>query len=298
MKVQLYDFRWTDEHSCEFQGSADGRFGRKKLQIGDKISIEVCSDVRCAGSVRDEKFRPCPQDSTGKAKCDYCRSREGTFVYTAFDGFDQSNITSEDLEKISGSHVVYLALFSRDLIKIGVARLERKIMRQLEQGSHVTLFVAQTPDGVSARQIETLLRKNGIADKIRADQKKDVLCPEISDEQAETILRNIIEQKICSIDEQPHLQEFLLDPAEFQSWKPVYGLDVVERSPKTFHSVTLAPDEWVSGKIVAIKGQFLIIETPEELVSLCAKDLFGREINFDPRSEGLKISAALQHSLF
>ena len=43
MKVLLYDFRWLDEHNCEFQASADNRFGRKKIKIGDRLSIEVKS---------------------------------------------------------------------------------------------------------------------------------------------------------------------------------------------------------------------------------------------------------------
>ncbi|MCF7812090.1 DUF2797 domain-containing protein [Candidatus Gracilibacteria bacterium] len=172
MKVHLYDFRWQDESTTEFQASADGKFGRKKLHLEDDVSLSVQSSVFCAGSRTDDTWSPCPQKATGKAKCDMCKARERNFVFTAFDGFDRSNVTDLDLEQISGSHVVYLALFDESKIKIGVARLSRKILRQLEQGSHATLFIAETPDGIAARQIETLMRKDGIADKIMASQKK------------------------------------------------------------------------------------------------------------------------------
>ena len=177
MKVLLYDFRWIDENSCEFQAGVNEKFGRKNIWIGDEISIEVCSDVRCAGSVENGQYRSCPKASIGRPKCEYCRVREGNFVVTAFDGFNHEHITDGDLARISGPHVVYLALFGHDLVKIGVARIERKILRQIEQGAHFTLFIAKTPDGIAARQIETLFRSDGIADKSKADQKKDCLCP-------------------------------------------------------------------------------------------------------------------------
>ncbi len=299
MQVQVFDFRWQNPEGCEIQATAGGKFGRKEVQIGQDLSVDLKSDVTCAGYWEHDKWNRCPQDGpTGRSKCEICRVREGIFVITSFDGFDRTNFTDQDMEKIKGEHWVYLALFDQDLVKVGVSRAERKELRQLEQGSHFTLFVAKTPDGVSARQIETLIRKSGLADKIKPSQKKDFLCPHITVAEGEKNLRELFQTHKKALAEYEHLQGFLLEDPEFQDWHNFYGLKNVEANSKSFHSVSLKKDESVSGKIVAIKGPFIVIETPDELVSFCAKDLYGREVEFDPTPAGLKLNAALQGALF
>lgn len=298
MKVHVYDFRWRDETSCELQGSVDGRFGRRPIRVGDSISVEITSLPRCGGSSENGVWKPCPKHSTGKPKCDYCRAIEGNFVFTAFDGFDQSQLQPGDIEKIQGPHVVYLALFETDVTKVGVSHAERKILRQIEQGSHQTLVWAQTPDGIAARQIESLIRRSGVADKIQSRQKKALILPEISDADGETLLRGMLERYVTALDATPHLKKFLLPNPEFFSWRQVYHTDSVAAAEKPLHPVKLDIGEWASGQIIAIKGPFIVIDTGDELASLCAKDLAGRDVEFEPKSTGLQLNAALQNSLF
>ncbi|MDH3324163.1 MAG: DUF2797 domain-containing protein [Candidatus Peregrinibacteria bacterium] len=297
MKVLLYDFRWRDEKICEFEASVGNQFAKKAVSIGDNISIEVSSNVRCGGSVFEGDFRKCPQDFIGKAKCDMCRAREKSFIFTAFDGFNRDNVTESDLARIADEHLVYFAMFDENLIKIGVSKGERKSLRQIEQGSHFTLYIAKTPDGIVARQIETLLRQSGIRDKIKPSQKKDLFCPEINSEKGEVVLSSLIQSNLSVFDEYPHLREFLIEP-EFKDWSETYGLNNIEDSEKSFHTVSLTKDESVSGKVIAIKGPFLAIETPDEIVSVCTKDLYGREIEFDERPAGLRLNTAFQKALF
>lgn len=298
MKVQVYDFRWTNEQECELQAVADGRFARKPVHTGDSISISVLSDPRCAGSTENGIWKPCPKGSTGKAKCEYCRAIEGNFIFTAFDGFDQSQLQPGDLEKIRGEHVVYFALFDAGVLKVGVSKLERKIMRQIEQGSHQTLYWAQTPDGVVARQIETLARRTGLADKIQGRQKKGLLQPAVSLADGQKELQEALEKSLKGFAQAEHLKKFLLDTPEFVAWEEIYHTNELSQISKPLHPITLDTEESVSGKIVAIKGQFLVIETEDELVSLDAKKLLGRDCDFAPLPSGLNIKAALQNSLF
>ncbi|MBT3349398.1 DUF2797 domain-containing protein [bacterium] len=309
MKVLVYDFRWKNENACAIEGAGtsgnfENKFGRKPLAIGEKISLEICSPVRCAGSVENGIWKPCPKNSTGKPKCDYCRAIEGNFVFTAFDGFNESSLAPGDLEKISGTHVVYFALFEKNLVKIGVSKLERKIMRQLEQGSHATLFVAETPDGIAARQIESLVRKSGFADKIKSSEKQNFLRPEISADAAETELRQIFAEKKSALAESPHFENFLLPEPEFFCWENFYHTREISAAP---HVVKLAENDWISGEIVAWKGSFVVIRTnfetgknppAAEFVAIDAKNLRGHEIEFDEKPAGLKMEAALQNSLF
>jgi hypothetical protein len=294
----MYDFRWNDSSHAEIQASAEGKFGKKSLSVGQNLSLEICSDTKCGGSFVDDKWSACPQNAVGKSKCEVCRAREKSFIFTAFDGFNRENVTEGDLQRIAGPHVVYLALFNKNLIKVGVSKQERKELRQLEQGSHYTLFVAQTSDGILARQVETLLRKSGLSDKVKPSQKKEFLCPEIAEKEGEEILKEMFSSHQKAFSDHTLLQNFLAKNPEFVSWKSAYHLSNIEQSPKAFHSVALEEGESVSGKIIAMKGPFLVIETPEELVSICAKDIVGREIEFEEKPAGLILQSAFQSALF
>ena len=298
MKVLFYDFRWINKEGCEIQGSVDGRFGRKRISIGDEISLEVCSDVRCAGCMENGVWKPCPKSSVGKAKCEYCRAIEGNFIFTAFDGFDQSQLQPGDLDKISGGHVVYFALFDSDVLKVGVSKKERKVLRQIEQGSHQTLFWAGAPDGLVARQIETLARRAGIADKIQARQKRITLQPEISEDEGKRQLREALAKSIEGLDGASHLKKFILPNPEFVSWEKVYHTDTLSSLGKPLQPISLSKEESVSGIIRAIKGSFLILETNHELISLNMKSLLGRECDLSSKPKGLILHTALQNSLF
>lgn len=298
MNVLCYEFRWVSETEMQFQGSRENQFGRKTIQVGDEISLSINGPTRCAGWMRDGKWNSCENHVTGKKRCETCRAKEGNFVFTSFDGFNTASLTPDDLARISGEHWVYLALFDRNLIKVGVSKADRKNMRQIEQGSHFTLYIAHTADGTQARQIETLVRNHGFADKIPASQKKEFMTPEITVNEGEEILRNKYKQVETALKDYAELQSFCLPTPEFVDWSETYGLQNILDSDKKFHVVKLSEDEAISGKIIAVKGPFLVVETPEELVSVCAKDFMGKPVSFMPTPPGLKTKAALQNSLF
>ncbi len=298
MQVHVYDFRWIDEKNFEFQASLNGQFAKKPLKIGQPISLQIEADIRCAGSVRDGIYKPCPDNIVGKKKCDSCRGREGGFIFTSFDGFNTEHYTPEDLAQIQGPHVVYLAIFDTHLIKVGVSKIERKTLRQIEQGSQATLYIAQTPDGISARQIETLFRKSGLADKVKASTKKDFIDPTITDGEAEKKLRATFDTHRYCLDEYENLNSFVLYHPEFRAWREIYNLPAIRANSKPFHSIKLSKDEAVSGEIIAARGAFLVLELPDEVVSICTKDLCGYTIEFDPIPPQLKLNNAIQSALF
>ncbi len=298
MQVHLYDFRWSNDSEFEFQAALENRFAKKPLKIGDNLSMALKSDVSCAGSVRDGIFQPCQNQTPGKKKCEFCRGREGGFIFTSFDGFNTANYTPEDLAQIQGPHVVYLALFDTNIIKVGVSKLERKSLRQVEQGSEATLYIAQTTDGVMARQIETLFRKSGLIDKVNASTKKDFICPEITIERTEEVLRDVFEKHKNCLNDYENLNSYFLKNPEFKHWGNTYNLDNIKNNSKSFHTIKLQNGESVSGRIIAARGAFLILELPDEIVSICSKDLNGYQVEFDPIPPGLKLNQAFQSALF
>lgn len=248
--------------------------------------------------MRDEVWKPCPERVVGKRKCETCRNREGSFVYTSFDGFNTENLREEDLEKIAGEHWVYLALFQREAIKIGVCKKDRKELRQLEQGSHATLFIAHTQSGVQARQIETIIRNGGLADKISPNQKKEFVLPHLTNDECAMILKDTYHKYKTALEDFSQLAHYLLPEGEFHTWGTHYQLHNLESDDKPYHYVKLGNDEMASGKILTIKGPFIVIDTEEELVCICTKDLLGRQIEFEPQPAGLRLNSAFQSALF
>ncbi|PID70444.1 hypothetical protein CSB37_02020 [bacterium DOLZORAL124_38_8] len=300
MKVQVFDYRWREKEAkdffVEFEGNNGQKIGRKRLWLGHSLSIEKLGTPNCAGHISPETklWRPCPKDSKGKFKCEYCRSIEGGFVFTAFDGFDTSQLSPADLARIEGEHWVYLAYFGEGMVKVGVSQFARKFLRQIEQGSAATLFIAKTPDGVFARQIETLIRKTGLADKIKTSQKKDFLFPEVSS--AKQTLFEVLKTHVSGLDgEHESLKQYLLPEPEFFDWTDV---GMKKLPTHNIHPIKLDVGEWVSGEIVGLKGPFIILDTGDDLVSLAPKDFRGCMVDFALKQKGLGIQSALQNSLF
>jgi len=298
MQVHVYDFRWADEDTISFEASLGNKFGKKFLKRGDVLSIEVKDTARCAGSSRDGAWMPCPDNIVGRAKCDTCRNREGSFIYTSFDGFNTDMFTPEDLMKIDGEHWVYFALFGENLQKVGVSKAGRKKLRQLEQGSTATLYIAKTPNGTIARQIETLFRKSGMLDKVQSKAKKNNWASDISMEQAQQILLDLVSNHKNCLQSHAHLNQFLLEAPEFVDWGHTFGTDQANIGSHDAHEVKLDVGESVSGEIIAHKGAFILLDTGEELVSICAKDLRGLEVEFEEKPAGLNLNTALQGALF
>ncbi len=294
MKVHFFDWRWQDPATAMIQAVHNGKIGKKSVKIGDLLSFKVDSGPTCAGGVVAGQYSPCASAYTeSKAKCQLCRSREGSFVYTVFDGFNTDNIGQEDLQKIKGEHWVYLALFNETTLKIGVSKESRKVMRQIEQGSHATAYIARTPDGITARQIETLVRKSGIQDKIQASQKKNELLPTITDEVVKKTLQATMNTAKAALADHQSLLDFFLPLPEICFWQKNYQIPA-----GSLHYLPMALQDSVSGVVKGMKGSFLVLDVAGEIVSVDMKKLRGKVIDFSPRVPGITTEAARQGALF
>jgi len=300
MKVHLYDFRWNDETTVEFQASAQEMFGKKTYKKDDKISLEILSEISCAGHKTNDTWKPCPEKAQRKSKCEVCKTIEqkDNFIFTMFDGFNENTITREEKEKLNEPHIIYLALFSEEMIKVGVSKKTRQILRQIEQGSYCTLYIGETPDGITARKIETIIKKKGYADKFLSSQKEDQIFLNIEDEQINQILTQEFQKIKEMFQEYKSLQKFLKETPEFKTWKDIYNTEEIKKNPHPVQFVSLETGDILSGKIKGIKGSIIIIETPNEQIAINAKQLCGRQINFEEKPESFQPKTAFQKALF
>lgn len=299
MEVEFFDIRWHDTHSVEIQVHNKEKFGKKQYKRGDTISFEVTREaIECVGSMAEGVWQPCQYQTTGYSRCKSCKAREGSFVYTMFDGFNTDMFNEDDLIKIAGPHVVYLALFDQDILKVGVSGKGRKELRQVEQGSFATLYLAETENGTQARQIETLIGRSGIKDKIKSSQKKESVLPHVNSKEARKTLEEVAEKLPPIFEEYPKLKSQLLKPFEYKLWEEVYGIDQLKKEDQRLHAVSLSEGDALSGTIRALRGPFLVIDTGEELISVCMKDYVGKRLSFTGKAPGLYTKQAFQNSLF
>ncbi|HRW62960.1 MAG TPA: DUF2797 domain-containing protein, partial [Bacteroidales bacterium] len=178
-------------------------------------------------------FRTAPETDDCILKPEMCRAHEGI---------------SRDMEWSKDhcltEHVVYLAISSG--LKVGVTRISQIPTRWIDQGASYAIKIAQTPNRYLAGLIEVNLKKN-FADK--------------------TNWRNMLTNKIDTetrLTEQKDRARELVKK-EFKS----YFIDdnsIVEiqypviEYPQKVNSLSFDKEEVITGKLIGIKGQYLIFE--------------------------------------
>ncbi len=303
----LFDQRWNDTSALpKLQIIENNAFEEITLQINQPFYIKLSenSTLQCVGSRKNGNYTPCPTHAKGSKKCELCKKAEDYFPCQFCNGFNCMRFSPEKIENCDAEHMVYLALFSEDIVKVGVSRISRGMARQFEQGTHMARIFAKGISGVQARRIETNLIKAGFPDKIPATQKRNILFPDITPENARTLLEEKYKYaKDHIIAMMPEMKKFLVDD-EVWDMRSFYAgnethFEKLQASPKAIHFLKLNAGDSVGGILRMVKGSYLIIETPTELVIVLAKDLVGETILLDPCEDGISLaSGGFQGALF
>ena len=165
MKKYFMGLEWKD--SCNqimHLNDADTNLD-EYVMIPAYLDVEKMKSKKCIGAIN-----PLTREYIN---CHKIIDEKQTQCYACMHMFDFYNCIrchgekcmSKDNEVISycnTSHYVYLAYFSKDKIKVGTASEIRKYDRLLEQGAVYSIFIAKTPTGKIARQIEKSIIDNGI----------------------------------------------------------------------------------------------------------------------------------------
>lgn len=306
--MNVFDFRWDDKKEKPyFQYIEDNKSKSKKilknlfLNFDTPFFLTVTDEkMKCMGSMQKQKYVSCSQNEIGKKKCEICKKSEDYFPCQFCNGFNCERFRNDKIENCDADHMVYLALFSDNIVKIGVSRLSRMKARQYEQGTHYTRILAQGISGVTARRIEHFVGKLGFPDKITASRKKDILFPCVPLEKGKQILEEKYQFAKENIHHQmPEMMKYIVEN-EFWDMRSFYAndFDFLEKSHKAVHYLDLKEGESVGGVLKGVKGAFLLIETPTELVVILAKKLAGKEISFDECEEGISKIGGFQGGLF
>ncbi|MGO2102026.1 MAG: DUF2797 domain-containing protein [Psychroflexus halocasei] len=140
-------------------------------------------------------------------------------------------------------HIVYLANSSD--VKVGVTRKTQVPTRWIDQGAHEAIEVVEVPNRYLAGITEVALKEH-VADKTNW----------------RTMLKNEIEDKNL-VEIKNQLREFIPDEAQEYFIENNQEVEIhfpVLNYPKKLKSLNLSKKDNYKGKLVGIKGQYLIFE--------------------------------------
>lgn len=140
-------------------------------------------------------------------------------------------------------HKVYLARSSS--IKVGITRENPTETRWMDQGAIEGVVIAEVPDRKSSGMIETALAQH-IHDK--TDFRK-MLRGEIADTPLQEVYEEIVDHVPLSY------QQYLVDEL-----KPLHIAYPLAEHPEKVKTISLDKQENIGGKLLGIKGQYLIFE--------------------------------------
>lgn len=234
--------------------------GPEALDISSEIALTL-TGRGCAGRWAGETFVPC--DRPDAPYCSFCESPADACVICRGECRKPQKTCLEE-------HSVYLAIFAPATVKVGVSRTYRLETRLNEQGADEGYEIARFPDGEAARKLERTLSARfpdrlGFTDKIK---------PGLID-------RDVI---TAATDQFAVLRSFSFTrfPGFLQTapiiLKPTSGMSV-------------------SGKVLGIKGQALVLEKHDTLYALNLDSLIGYDYEDRKTSETLKRKDRLQVSL-
>jgi hypothetical protein len=227
----------------------------EEIDISSEISL-VLKRRGCAGRWEEEKHYSC--DSDEAPFCGDCGGPPDPCVMCRGECLRTDKTC--DVE-----HSVYLAIFAPDLVKVGVSKTQRLETRLKEQGADIGLEIARFPDGQLARQRERMLAAT-YPDRVTFEKKLEVLSQVVNGETVRMIYRRFEAERVLRFD---HFRE--------RPWMTPILIDVHENMA-------------VSGRVLGIKGQALVLEKGNSLYAVNLDSLIGYDVETGKGSVNLQTS--------
>ena len=133
----------------------------------------------CIGRYSLDTFEdwPCPNQSevdTSSRECPACIKFNG--FMPAFYRVPPTSLSPQQRRYNERPHIVYLAHFGEDKIKVGIANTQRVLTRLTEQGARVAQIIAHCDSAYQARAIEAKIsEREGISEVIHNRTKRRLL---------------------------------------------------------------------------------------------------------------------------
>lgn len=261
---------WRMQPQGEFTLSFDT--SAKKCIGWYDLAARQC--YRCPGDRQiDDKYEQCPE----------CQQRTG--FNPAF--YNTTSISQQQSELNQQPHILYLAYFSPEVIKVGISYAERKLARLLEQGARNAVILEVFPSANIARQYEAkIARLPGLCESVQLRKKAAILANEHYDS---VLAEQKLRQTVQRITEQLGVS---FGNNEFLDLSP-YMLAVEPKSD----ALTEMTEPKIAGRFAGLIGGMLIMQQNNRFIFLPIKKYIGYSITISRNIEQLDL-APVQASLF
>lgn len=261
------------------------------VKVKDNIFIKKTDIKKCNGyyDLTTHKYIVCPnfskEISNNVKQCDTCSKITGFNDCLGCNGRVCRNTNKIARDFCNQKHVVYIALFGNDKMKVGTAAEYRKYSRILEQGAIASMFIAETSNGKQARFIEHTISKLGYVLQVNSLFKiKNIIIDKERDE-INSILKNEYKKILSLISDS--FKDFFINP-ELNYCEKINKinkkiflknetqLSLFDDNHSNVYDVNyMLHYDNICGKIVNVLGTFIVIKTEQDFFVYDTKELEG-----------------------
>ena len=271
----------------------------KRLDAIGRFLFSVGTERYCIGNRDMVDHRPfgCPSGKKvvgNSLKCISCE-QDDILKYCARCTGRTCRVTNQVvLNRCAEEHFIYLAFFSPDAIKVGVAHNRRKYTRLYEQGALCALLAFSCSDGKTARVFENRIRTFGVKDRISSEHKLyNLEC--INSIYAQKVLMKIYHDILDFVARPDGISPII--PPEFVSQQDaIHELSKIpsgsqqlslwgDTEPGRVDAEILQSIDGFQGEICTFVGSIAVIKSENRYFLFNFKNIIGREIEISPLSQ-------------
>ncbi len=233
---------------------------KTELAPGINVSFMILNDKYCIGYPdTDDNLIPC-ETTTRVTLGNQCRECIDKDILSKCTYCTGDCVNSGALEYCKTTpHLVYLAAFTKDFIKVGTTSEKRAETRLLEQGANYARIIARTPSQGLAKQIEEYIKTTfSVLDKRNKRIKEESLGLgfQTSD------FTSMLDEKITEIKKKSSKfsEFFIKDIQEFDFYSRYATLLMADGATRiSFQRAEKSKELKVEGRLVCPKGDFLVL---------------------------------------
>lgn len=216
-------------------------------------------------------------------QCAECQRKTG--FNPAF--YNTTELSQQQAELNAKPHILYLAYFALDTVKVGITHAGRNLARLLEQGARSAVILETFPSAGVARHYEAqIARLPGVCESVQLPRKIKLLTVPYSAAAA----RKLLEQTVAKIEENLNVS--------FDGWKYLeLSRHLLTDAQLDCTSLSEITEPKISGSFAGMMGTLLVMRHDSRLVFLPLKKYIGNNVEISRQIEPLDL-APLQTSLF
>ena len=264
--IRRVSFSRDNQPFIEF---TDGKNVWQINPLEQDVSLQFDTSQRfCIGGhdMKTGENYACPYSATVDEKYEQCvQCMKATGFNPAF--YHATVVSEQQLARNAEPHIVYLAYFAPNVLKVGISHAKRGIARLLEQGARATTVLLECKTADIARSYEAKITGiYNIRDTVQLSKKADLARIPFDAKQAQRVMHN------AARDLQADLQ-VTFDGVDVQLLDLYYFKTAT--TPDLTQAINLDTQQAIIGDSIGMLGSILYCEYDRQIVYLPLKKYTG-----------------------